>query len=76
MFNEETLKKMLKDLGEHKRTREELYPIYVENRLNQGLINYYNELAKLALILQQKEERKVIKAMASLEKENNVQPDK
>lgn len=72
MFNEATLKGMIKDLKQHNRKKEELYPMYIEDRLNKGLISYYEDLSKVALVLKHKEEKRVARAMARLEKENNV----
>lgn len=61
---ETNLKEMLKDLSEHKRDRNALLSLYVEERLNKTVSVYYKEMLASAQALSYYTPEKVLDRMS------------
>lgn len=59
-----TLRKMLKDISEHRRPKEDLLQYYIQLRLDKSVQSYYADLARVQEVLERKEARKVLRAMS------------
>ena len=54
---------MLKDLGEHKRSKETLLRVFIENRLNKCLETYYDDITSSYESLKQKNEIYILRKL-------------
>ena len=53
-MTQSSIYQMLKDLGEHKRSKETLLRVFIENRLNKCLETYYDDITSSYESLKQK----------------------
>lgn len=61
---ERTLKHMLADMEEHRRTRSTLFPMYIEKRLDTSIRSYYAELMQSYNALLHKTSNRSLKKIA------------
>lgn len=62
-MTQSSIYQMLKDLGEHKRSKETLLRVFIENRLNKCLETYYDDITSSYESLKQKNEIHILRKL-------------
>lgn len=62
-MTQSSIYQMLKDLGEHKRSKETLLKVFIENRLNKCLETYYDDITSSYESLKQKNEIHILRKL-------------
>lgn len=63
MSTPDTLKRMLKDLSSHHRSKVELLPQYIQMRLDKSVQSYYEDLLRTSAALERKDAQRVLREM-------------
>lgn len=64
MSLDSSIRRMLSDIKTHNRDRDSLLQHYIQARLDKSIRSYYADLVRVQAILEQKEARRVLRAMS------------